>query len=63
MVEAERDCPEVLIQIAAVRSALEAVGRLILEDHFESCIVAAVKEGHHEEAVEAFREAFTKLVY
>lgn len=63
MIEADRDCPDVLIQIAAVRSALQAVGRLMLEDHFETCIVAAVQEGRHEEAVEEFREAFTKLVY
>ena len=63
MVENGRDCPDVLIQIAAVRSAIEAVGRILIEDHFESCILTAVAEGDHEEAVREFKEAFSKLVY
>jgi DNA-binding FrmR family transcriptional regulator len=38
MVEEERDCSDVLIQIAAVRSAIDRVGRVVLEDHLESCL-------------------------
>ena len=38
MVEEERDCADVLIQISAVRSALDKVGRVVLEDHLESCL-------------------------
>jgi len=38
MVEEGRDCADVLIQIAAVRSAIEKVGRAVLEDHLESCL-------------------------
>lgn len=63
MVEEGRDCPEVLVQLAAVRAAVERTGRLILEDHFQSCIVAAVKEGRSDEAVEEFKAAFSKLVF
>ncbi|MBM3213553.1 metal-sensing transcriptional repressor [Candidatus Poribacteria bacterium] len=63
MVEEQRDCSEVLIQVSAVRAALEAVGRLLLEDHFESCIVSAIQEGDHHEAIEEFKQAFSKLVY
>lgn len=63
MVAGGRDCPEVLIQVAAVRAAIEAVGKIVLEDHFESCILTAVQEGNHHEAVEQFKEAFSKLVY
>ena len=33
MLSEGRDCSEVLIQIAAARSALDQAGRLILEDH------------------------------
>jgi DNA-binding FrmR family transcriptional regulator len=40
MVEADRSCPEVLVQIAAVRSAINGVGRVILEDHLQNCIWA-----------------------
>lgn len=48
MVEDGRDCTEVLIQLAAVRSALSGVSRIILKDHIEHCIVDAVE--HHDEA-------------
>lgn len=45
MVEDGRDCSEVLIQLSAVRSALDSTGRLILEDHLRHCIVHAVEDG------------------
>lgn len=43
MVEMERDCSEILIQLAAVRSATNGVSKLILKDHIAHCIVDAVK--------------------
>lgn len=45
MVEEGRDCSEVLIQLAAVRSALTNTGKVILKDHIDHCIVEAVEEG------------------
>jgi DNA-binding FrmR family transcriptional regulator len=48
MVEQERDCSEVLIQLAAVRSALNKTCEVILKDHLEHCIVDAVKNGDME---------------
>jgi CsoR family transcriptional regulator, copper-sensing transcriptional repressor len=63
MVLADRDCPEVLTQIAAVRGALQAAGKVILEDHFESCIVSAVERGDHGAAIEEFKQAFSKLAH
>ena len=41
MVEDGRDCSEVLIQLAAVRSALNNTAKIILKDHLEHCISAA----------------------
>ena len=38
MVEDGRDCTEVLIQLAAVRSALSGTARVILKDHLEHCV-------------------------
>jgi CsoR family transcriptional regulator, copper-sensing transcriptional repressor len=48
MVENDVSCPEVLVQIAAVRSALNSVGRVILEDHLKSCLVDAATKGDFE---------------
>ena len=45
MVEDGRDCSEVLVQIAAVRSAINNVGKVILQDHIRHCIVDAGEEG------------------
>ena len=48
MVENGRDCSEVLIQLAAVKSAISSVSRVILKDHIDHCIVEAVKENDTE---------------
>jgi len=42
MVEDGRDCSEVLIQLAAVRSAIGSTAKIILKDHIEHCIVDAI---------------------
>ena len=45
MVEDGRDCSEVLIQLAAVRSALNNTAKVILKDHLEHCLTG-VSEGN-----------------
>ena len=45
MVEEGYDCAEVLIQLAAVRSALDNTGKVILQDHMRHCMVDAVAAG------------------
>ena len=45
MVENDEDCSEVLVQLAAVRSAIENTGKEILKEHIQHCIVDAVEEG------------------
>jgi DNA-binding FrmR family transcriptional regulator len=44
MVESGRDCSEVLMQMAAVRSALNNTAKIILKDHIQHCLVDAVEE-------------------
>lgn len=48
MIEEGRDCSEVLIQLAAVRSAINGICEVILKDHLEHCIVDAAKDGDME---------------
>lgn len=45
MVEEGSDCSEVLVQLAAVRSALDNTGKVILKDHLRHCMVDAVASG------------------
>ena len=48
MVEEGYDCSEVLVQLAAVRSALDNTGKVILKDHMRHCVVDAVAEGNQD---------------
>ena len=57
MVEEGRDCSDILIQIAAVRSAIEKVGRVVLEDHLESCLLDAQVLPDKEEIWHGVKEA------
>ena len=61
MVEEGRDCSEVLIQLAAVRSAINSTGKVILKDHLEHCIVDAV-ENHDLDTIEELNRAIEQFV-
>ena len=61
MVEEGRDCSEVLIQIAAVKAAVNNVGKLILKDHINHCVVAAV-EDHDETVLADLNDAIDKFI-
>lgn len=61
MVEDGRDCSEVLVQIAAVRSAIDNTGKLILQDHLKHCIVDAAVEGD-QKAIDDLCEAIDKYM-
>lgn len=62
MIEDERPCPEVLIQLAAVRSAVTKASRLVLEDHMESCLYNANRAAAPEKEWESLKEALGKYV-
>ncbi len=47
MIEEKRYCVDILVQIAAVRSALDAVGVQLLTDHIQSCVVGHGTETEH----------------
>lgn len=49
MLEEDRYCVDVLLQIAAVRAALDRVGKLVLAQHVETCVAAAFEQGSAEE--------------
>ncbi len=57
MVEDGRDCTEVLVQLAAVRSALSSTAKVILKDHLEHCVADA-----HNADLQALNEAIDKFM-
>lgn len=61
MVEDGRDCSEVLVQLAAVRSALNSTAKVILKDHLEHCIADAASTGD-QKPLEDLNKAIDKYI-
>ena len=61
MVEEGYDCSEVLVQLAAVSSALHNTGKVILKDHMRHCMVDAVSAGD-EGSIDDLCDAIDKLL-
>ncbi|QJD82761.1 metal-sensitive transcriptional regulator [Cohnella herbarum] len=47
LIEKDTYCDDVLNQIASVQSALNGVGKLLLENHMKSCVVEKIQSGEH----------------
>ncbi len=62
MIETNQPCPDVLLQIAAVRGALERVARLILDDHISQCISHAASTGDIEVELEELKRALDRFI-
>lgn len=61
MVEDGKECAEVLIQLSAVKAALNNTGKVILQDHIEHCIADAVREGDVQ-ALEELNKAIDRFM-
>ncbi len=46
MLDENRYCGDILIQVAAVESALQSFAYLILQDHMETCVVDEIQKGN-----------------
>ncbi len=62
MVAEGRDCPDVLLQIAAIQKAIDNTAKLILKDHLEHCLVHAVNEGEQEDFLRKLQEALDRYI-
>src|SRR3954454_12419880 len=56
MIEDDRYCIDVLTQLGAVDTALEAVALKVLEEHVQHCVAGALASGDAEQAGEKSRE-------
>ena len=61
MIEDGRDCSEVLVQLSAVKSAINNVSKIILKDHMEHCVVDAVRD-NDKEAIEQLNKAINQFL-
>ncbi len=56
MVDEERYCADVLVQIASVQEALRGVGRILLQNHLTHCTTDAIRSGDPAEAERVIEE-------
>lgn len=59
MIENDEDCSDVLMQIAATKSALNGLGKQIINEHLTHCILHAIEEGDTE-AIDEFQKVIQK---
>lgn len=62
MVEADRYCPDIMIQISAAQEALRIVGRELMRNHLRHCVTSALTEGTPAEANQMYEELLD-LIY
>ena len=56
-----RDCSEVLIQLSAVKAAINNTGKVILQDHIQHCLVDAIESGDMKE-IEELNKAIDRFI-
>jgi len=62
MVSEGRDCPDVLLQIAAIRKALDSTAKIIFADHLKHCLVHAIQGEEEDDALENFQKALDHYI-
>lgn len=65
MVESDKPCEDILVQIGSAKAALHKTGHVILEGHLNHCVLDGIKEGNDEETIKKLSSAleqFSRIV-
>jgi len=62
MVEDERYCADIIVQIASVQEALRGVSRSLMQNHLRHCAAESIRKGSAEEAAAQYGELL-ELIY
>lgn len=65
MIESERDCSDILIQISAVQASLNNLGKMILKNHINECLCAAgdcTDSDEHQKEMDYLIDAIDKFI-
>ena len=62
MVENDRECSEILLQIVATQAAIKKVSKIILEDHIDTCVLESVDKGTIERELNELKASLATLL-
>ncbi|MCL2137709.1 MAG: metal-sensing transcriptional repressor [Coriobacteriia bacterium] len=65
MIDEDKSCEDILIQIGSVKAALHKTGQVILEGHLHHCIIDGIKDGNEDEIITQLSSAieqFSRIV-
>ena len=61
MVEGDKSCEEILIQISSAKAALHKTGQVILEGHLQHCVLDGIREGNGDETIKKLSSAIEQF--
>ncbi len=62
MIDEDKYCVDILVQMAAVRAALDRVGLMLLKDHTKGCVARAIEDNEGDQAVEELMDVVSKFI-
>ncbi len=62
MVEEDRYCVDLLVQLAAVKARVNKLGLSVIESHTRGCVSLAIREGHGDEYIEELVDVISKFI-
>jgi DNA-binding FrmR family transcriptional regulator len=62
MVDDDRYCPDILVQLSSVQEALRAVGQALMRNHLRHCVTQTIQKGNRSEA-NATLDELLRLIY
>jgi len=61
MIEEDKSCEEILIQIGSAKAALHKTGQVILEGHLQHCVLDGIRDGQGEETIKKLSSALEQF--
>ncbi len=65
MIEDDKSCEEILVQISSAKSALHSTGQVVLEGHLQHCVLDGIRSGDEDETIKKLISAlnqFSKII-
>lgn len=62
MLEEHQSCDQILVQLAAIKSAVNGAARQLLEGHMETCVLESVRSGEGDEAFQSLKGAMAQYL-